>query len=328
MATTEKLWLGFDLGGTKMCAYVFDNSFKVLGFRKRKTRANEGMEASFQRIFQTISEALENAGVGAKQLAGIGVGCPGPLDHVRGILLSTPNMGWVNAPLKKVLEAEFKCPAVILNDVDAGVYGEYSFGAGKNGRCVLGVFPGTGIGGGCVYQGNIITGPTSSVMEFGHMQMMADGPLCGCGRRGCLEALASRLAIASAAAAAAQRGAAPWLLKNAGTDLAEIRSSTLADAIKNGDSAVETVTRQAAQWIGIGVANVVNLLGPDVVVLGGGLVEAMPALFKSEVAKAAAGRVMPGFVGTFKVVTAKLGDQATAQGAAGWARKQVFSEVR
>ena len=328
MAATEKLWLGFDLGGTKMCAYVFDSAFKVLGFQKRKTKAQEGMEASFQRIFQTIRDALDSAGASPKQLAGIGVGCPGPLDHVRGILLSTPNMGWVNAPLKKVLEAEFKCPAAILNDVDAGIYGEYSFGAGKNGRCVLGVFPGTGIGGGCVYQGGIIMGATSSVMEFGHMQMIADGPLCGCGRRGCLEAIASRLAIASAAAAAAQRGAAPWLLKNAGADLAAIRSSTLADAIKNGDHAVEVIARQAAQWIGIAVGNAVNLLGPDIVVLGGGLVEAMPTLFKNEVAKAAATRVMPGFVGTFKVVTAKLGDKATAQGAAGWARKQVLGESR
>ena len=130
------------------------------------------------------------------------------------------------------------------------------------------------------------------------------------------------------AAAAAQRGAAPWLLKNAGADLAAIRSSTLADAIKNGDHAVEVITRQAAQWIGVAVGNAVNLLGPDIVVLGGGLVEAMPTLFRNEVAKAAAARVMPGFVGTFKVVTAKLGDRATAQGAAAWACKQVLGESR
>ena len=326
MAEAKKLWLGFDLGGTKMCAHVFDDAFKVLGFQKRKTKAQEGKEATLQRIFQTIREALDNAGASPEQLAGIGMGCPGPVDHTCGVLLSAANMGWTNVPLKKILEAEFKCPAAVLNDVDAGVFGEYCFGAGKNAHCVLGVFPGTGIGGGCVYKGDIFTGAHRSVMEIGHLQMMVDGPQCGCGHRGCLEALASRMAIAVAAAAAAQRGTAPWLLKNAGTDVAAIRSNMLADSIKNGDRAVEDIIRQAARWIGVAVSNAVNLLGPDIVVLGGGLVEAMPTLFKSEVAEAAAARVMPPFVGTFKVVTAKLGDRATAQGAAGWARQQISSK--
>jgi len=136
------------------------------------------------------------------------------------------------------------------------------------------------------------------------------------------------MAIAVAAAGAAQRGAAPWLLKNAGTDVAAIRSNILADSIKNGDRAVEDIIRQAARWIGVAVSNAVNLLGPDIVVLGGGLVEAMPTLFKNEVAEVAAARVMPPFVGTFKVAAAKLGDRATAQGAAAWARQQISGQSR
>jgi len=320
MADNKNVWVGFDLGGTKMCAYIFDEAFNVLASKKQKTKANEGMDAGFARVFDTIRGALADAAVGAERIAGIGVGYPGPLDYKKGVILQSPNLGWVNAPLKKALQAEFKRPAAIINDVDAGTYGEYRFGAGSKGRCVIGVFPGTGIGGGCIYNGQILMGAKSSIMEIGHMQVINDGPLCGCGRTGCVEAVASRLAIAAAAAAAAQRGAAPWLQKNVGSDIANIRSGSLAEAIKKGDKAVETIVRLAAQWLGVAVGNVVNLLGPDRVILGGGLVEAMPVLFREEVARSARERAMPSLSGTFKVLTAKLGDRATAQGAAAWAQ--------
>lgn len=320
MTENDKVWVGFDLGGTKMCAYLFDDAFTVLASKKQKTKANEGIEAGFARVFETIHDALAEASIGPERIAGIGVGYPGPLDCKKGIILQSPNLGWVNAPLKKALQSEFKRPATIINDVDAGTYGEFRFGAGAKGHCVIGVFPGTGIGGGCVYNGQILMGAKSSIMEIGHMQVIQGGPLCGCGRNGCVEAIASRLAIAAAIATAAQRGAAPWLQKNVGSDIADIRSSSIAEAIKKGDRAVETIVRQAAQWLGVAVGNVVNLLGPDRVVLGGGLVEAMPTLFREEVARSAKERAMPSFAGSFKVLTAKLGDRATAQGAAAWAQ--------
>jgi glucokinase len=262
--------------------------------------------------------------VDPKDVAGIGVGSPGPLDLDNGVILNTPNLGWENAPLKKTLEKAFGCPALVVNDVDAGVYGEYRFGAGQGSRCALGVFPGTGIGGGCVYEGKIVRGRNRSVMEFGHMQVMPDGPLCGCGRRGCVEAVASRLAISAAAAAAAYRGEAPKLLESAGgMDLANIRSSVLVDSVNGGDRVVEEIIRDAARWLGIAIGNVVNLLGPDVVILGGGLVEAMPEIYVEEVARSANARVMPSFEGSFKVVAATLADDATVMGAAAWAQDVV-----
>lgn len=318
-----KVWVGFDLGGTKMLATVYDENFKPLGSKRRKTRGHEGVEAGLKRIAETIRDALEKANVPVEDLGGIGVGSPGPLDLDKGIILDTPNLGWKNAPLRKSLEEAFGCPAVIANDVDSGVYGEYRFGAGRGGYCVLGVFPGTGIGGGCVYNGKIIRGRTSSVMEFGHMQVIPDGPLCGCGRTGCVEAVASRLAISAAVAAAAYRGEAPYVLEHAGMDLAEMRSGILADAIKAGDSAVEAIVKNAVYWLGVAIGNTINLLGPDIVVLGGGLVEAMPEFFVKGVTKSAGARVMPSFEGTFKVVPAALGDDATALGAAGWARELI-----
>jgi glucokinase len=318
---TDACWVGFDLGGTKMLAAAFDSSFKVLGRKRKKTRGHEGSEAGLKRIIECIDGALKDGDVGRPQLRGIGIGCPGPLDLDRGIVFEAPNLGWSNVKVKDTLQNEFGCPVALLNDVDAGVYGEYRFGAGKNARCALGVFPGTGIGGGCVYEGRIIRGKVSSCMEIGHIQVMPDGPLCGCGQRGCLEAVASRLAISAAAAQAVYRGQAPNLRKIAGTDLSDIRSGALADSIAAGDKVVEKIVRDAAGQIGTAVGGLVHLVSPDVIVLGGGLVEAMPKLFAEAVEKSVKAWVLPSFVNSFKVQTAKLGDDAAAMGAAAWARE-------
>jgi glucokinase len=316
-------WVGFDLGGTKMLAGVFDAEFRRLGGKRRKTRGHEGVTAGLDRIVRTIADALKESDTNRSQLAGIGIGCPGPLDLDRGVILEAPNLGWENAPVKAHLEREFGCPVVIANDVDAGVYGEYRFGAGQGAHCVVGVFPGTGIGGGCVYEGRILRGRNSTCLEIGHVQVMPEGPLCGCGQQGCLEAVASRLAIAASAAQAAYRGQAPHLREIAGTDLANIRSGQLAAAIQAGDQIVETIVRKAASHVGTAVAGVVHLLAPDIVVLGGGLVEAMPKLYCDTVADAARRFALPSLRNSFEIRAAKLGDDAAVMGAAAWARREV-----
>jgi glucokinase len=309
-----------------MLAVVYDGEFQPVGRKRTRTNAQEGKKAGLARIAETINAAIKNAGADRERLRSIGVGCPGPLDLDAGIILSTPNLGWKRVRVKEYLEKEFKCPAVISNDVDAGVYGEYRFGAAVGSRCAFGVFPGTGIGGGCVYEGRILRGKTSSCMEIGHVEVMPEGPLCGCGARGCLEAVASRLAISAAAAQAAYRGQAPHLLEAAGTDLREIRSGALKASVAGGDEAVERILREAAQLIGRAVAGVVNLLTPDTVVLGGGLVEAMPKLMVEEVSQAARSRAMPSYADAFEVVAASLGDDASVMGAAAWASECVAAD--
>jgi len=313
-------WIGFDLGGTKMLATVFDAQFRALGSKRRKTRGNVGARAGLERICETIDAALAEAGVRASQLGGIGVGCPGPLDLDRGIVLDMPNLGWKRFAIKRALEKRFKCPSHILNDVDAGVYGESVAGAGVGARSIVGVFPGTGIGGGAVYKGEIIRGSKGSCMEIGHLPVLSEGPLCGCGQRGCLEAVASRLAISGEAAKAAFRGQAPYLLSKAGTDISKIRSGTLAESIENGDVVIEKIIRQAARLIGITMAGIVNLMAPDILLLGGGLVEAMPKLFIEEVGIGIEQTAMEAYRGTYKLVVAKLGDDAGVIGSAAWAR--------
>ncbi len=321
--TEHKYWVGFDLGGSKMLAVVYDRDFRPVARKRKRTRGLGGANEGLTRVVALIEAALDAAGAPREALAGIGLGCPGPLDLDKGIVLEMPNLGWKKVKVKAELERAFACPAVVVNDVDAGVYGEYRFGAAKGARCVVGVFPGTGIGGGAVYQGEIIRGAKGSALEIGHVPVIRAGPLCGCGRRGCLEAVAGRLAISAAAAMAGYRGEAPALLQAAGTDLQNIRSRVIADAIVAGDKVVETIVREAARTIGWAMAGVVNVLAPDTVLLGGGLVNDMPELFVSEIDAALRAQVMPAFADTFKVVAAKLGDDASVTGAAALAQRAV-----
>jgi len=322
-SSKSRYWLGFDLGGTKMMATVFDRDFNIVAYRRKKTKDSQGAKGLLDRIGETIEEALQAAHLSPRRLGAIGFGCPGWLDLDRGVILLAPNLGLRNVSLKKELIREFRCPVVLANDVDAGTYGEYRFGAGRGARSLLGVFPGTGIGGGLVYEGKLYRGSTGSCMEIGHIHMQPKGHLCGCGRRGCLETVASRLAIASQAAEAAYRGEAPHLLELAGTDIAAIRSGALASSIKAGDRVIEQIVRHAAKDLGIAIGSVINLLAPDTIVLGGGLVEAMPSLYVQEVRASIKKQAMRPYTKSLKVVVAKLGDDAVAMGAAALAADEI-----
>jgi glucokinase len=270
--------------------------------------------------------ALTEADVAENELCGVGAGVPGPLDLQKGIVLEAPNLGWKNVNLQDFLSKRFKCPAVVCNDVDAGVFGEYVNGAGRGARCVLGVFPGTGIGGGCVYEGRIFRGSRSTCMEVGFLQMSTAGAAAGTGPVGTLEGIASRLAISAEAAKAVYRGQAPHLKELAGVDLGKIRSSSLAKSIDMGDKVVEQIVRRAAEDVGRGIGSLINILAPDIVVLGGGLVEAMPKLYLESVKEGMRRNVLPSLADCAKLKVSELGDFAGATGAAAWARQETASE--
>jgi glucokinase len=320
---TDEIWIGFDLGGTKMLAVAYDSAWNVLGRRRRKTRGRDGSDSGIARIGSTIERLLEENELGGKTIRGIGIGCPGPIDLKKGRILMTPNLGWDDVEIGDYLAKKFGCPVVVLNDVDAGVYGEYQFGAAKGSRCAVGIFPGTGVGGGCVYEGAILQGAGISCMEIGHTRISSSTRSGGYDFPGTLEAEASRLSIAAEAAKASFRGDAPALAKAAGTDLADIRSGALADAIKAGDKVVLRLVEEASESIGIGVVNIIHLLCPDTIVLGGGLVEAMEDLIVGVVSRTARKNVMGVYKDRFKVVAANLGDDAGVKGAAAWARQSI-----
>jgi glucokinase len=305
--------VGLDIGGTKMMACVFDHRFEVVGRCKKKSKSSK-VEDPEERIERIVKEALADSG--GKTIRGIGVGSPGPLDPKTGVIIDTPNLGWKKFPLGEVLAKAFGVPVAVDNDVNLGTYGEWVFGKIKDCKDVIGLFPGTGIGGGIIINGQLYHGASGSAGEVGHMTLQVDGPYCGCGKRGCFEALASRIAIAAQIAALAARGDAPYILENCGTDLANIRSGMIAQAIDAGDKMVEGVVRKAAFYTGVAAANLVNIFSPEALVLGGGLVQAMEALYMEEIAKALKEHTMPFLLKFVKVVPAKLGDDAVAMGAA------------
>ena len=333
----DEYLVGVDVGGTKVMALVLDSAFRVVGRAKKKIRAEikaksedkekakgkakpdrpKELERPEARVISAIQEAITESKVDLKKIRGIGVGSPGPLDPETGVIIDTPNLDWKNFPLAQTLSEAFGgIPCAVDNDVNMGTYGEWHFGEVKNCRNVIGIFPGTGIGGGLILDGRLFRGFTGAAGEFGHMTIEVNGPYCGCGKRGCLESVASRIAISEQLAALAARGDAPTIFAECGTDLAKIRSSVIVAAIKNGDTMVEGVVRKAAYYVGIAVGNLINVISPEAVVLGGGLVEAMEDLYLDEIKRAVKEHAMPFLRKKVRIVAARLGDDAVAMGGA------------
>jgi glucokinase len=313
-------WIGFDLGGTKMLASVLDANYTVLGSARKSTNGSDGAAKGRNKIVKAIQEAIEEAGVDPKGIQGIGIGCPGLVNPDKGILVFAPNLGWTNMALRKLLQNQFKCPIAVLNDVDAGTYGEYVLGAGKGARSLLGVFPGTGVGAGFVYNGQLVMGRAISAMELGNLLLPGThigSPVFGSVT---LEDLTSRLALASQAGLACYRGQLPDLDKKTEGSLRNIRSKALANAFRSGEDAAMVMFRNSIRYLGMGVATVVNLLAPDRITLGGGLVEELPDLYLNLLKEEVERYAIPELARGIRYSLAKLGGQAVAAGAVAWLR--------
>jgi glucokinase len=313
-------WIGFDLGGTKMMASVLDANYAVLGSARKSTNGSDGAAKGRNKIIKAIHEAIVAAGVNPKGIQGIGIGCPGLVNPERGILLFAPNLGWTNMALRKLLQNQFKCPITVLNDVDAGTYGEYVLGAGKGARSLLGVFPGTGVGAGFVYNGQLVMGRAISAMELGNLVLPGThigSPVFGTVT---LEDLTSRLALASQAGLACYRGQLSDLDKKTEGSLRNIRSKALASAFRSGENAALIMFRNSIRYLGMGVATVINLLAPDRITLGGGLVEELPDLYLNLLKQEIEHYAIPELARGVKYSLAKLGGQAVASGAVAWLR--------
>lgn len=305
--------IGVDIGATKILALVLNRSFKIVGQCRKRIRTNKSSERAEDRVVKVIRQALSHSKVDA--IAGIGVGSPGPLDPETGVIIDTPNLAWKNFPLGPMLSKTFKAPVTVDNDVNMGTYGEWQFGSLRKCKNVLGLFPGTGIGGGLIIDGKLYRGFTGAAGEVGHITVEVGGPYCGCGKRGCLEALASRTAIAQQIAALAARGDAPYIYSRCGADITKIRSGVIVRSIRNGEGMVEGVVRKAAYYVGVTTGNLINVLSPEAVILGGGLVEAMTDIYLEEVKRAVKEHAMPFLRKRVKILPAALGDNAVALGA-------------
>ena len=267
--------VGIDIGGTKLATVVADSTGHILSKVRKPTLAEKGPEYALQLLFEMVRETVESADLAQESVSAIGVSCGGPLDTKTGVVYSPPNLpGWDALPLKAQLESEFHIPVTIENDANASALAEYRFGGGRGYEAVLYMTMSTGIGGGIVIDGQIYHGANDSAGEVGHQILLPDGPRCGCGKRGCLEALCSGPAIARRAQDTIQKQlvdgteSATALLKLANGRIKDVKSEHVFEAAQTGDILALQLVEETAYYMGWGIANLVNILNPDIVLLG------------------------------------------------------------
>jgi glucokinase len=314
--------LGIDLGGTKIVAGIVDAEHTILGRAKRSTPAQEGETAILQAVVACALDALADAGVDVEDVAAIGVGSPGPLDSATGMIHFSVNLNVRNFPLGPDLQAHFHRPVLLENDVRVGGYGEYRLGAGRGYRHLLAAFIGTGIGGCLILDGQVVTGLTGNAGEVGHMIVKAGGPRCGCGARGCLESLSSKTAIARRIGKALRKGLPSILSAKLQSKSSRLKSRDLAAAVAAGDPVANKEVNRAAYYLGLSLGSLINLLGPEIVIVGGGVTEALGEPWIELVRTSARGQALTDPKGQVLIERAALGDNAGILGAALLARER------
>jgi len=324
MAETNKneYVVGVDLGGTKILSGVFNRSGECIGLSKLSTKSQRGVGKVIERIARCVNDAVDEADLSMKDIAGVGIGAPGAVDFHAGTVIFAPNLeGWKDVPLKKDLEKHLEIPVFVENDCNIAALGVYVTELKAKPHSLFGIFVGTGIGGGFIFNNELYSGVGHTAGEIGHMVLEVSGPKCACGNRGCFEALASRTAIFEQIKAGVKDGQKTILTDMLGEDLEDLRSGDLRKAIRRGDKFVDRVIEGVAEYIGIAVANVVNLLNPEVVVLGGGVIEALADEMMSVIIETAKDYAMPGAMKGVDIIASKLGDNAGITGAAVLARR-------
>ena len=322
-ATSKADYLvGLDLGGTKILAGVFDHSLECIGSAKLSTKSQRGVDKVVERIARCIQDSVDEADLSMKQVAGVGLGAPGAVDYQSGTVIFAPNLeGWKDVPLKKDLEKHLGVPVFVENDCNIATLGVYVAELKSKPRSMVGIFIGTGIGAGLIVDGELYSGFSHTAGEIGHMVLEVSGPKCGCGNKGCFEALASRTAIFQQIKAGVKDGQKTILTEMLGDNLEDLRSGDLRKAIRRGDKFVDRIVESAAEYIGIATANVINVLNPEVVVLGGGVIEALADEMMGVIVETAADYAMPGTTKGVEIVASKLGDNAGITGGAVLAKR-------
>jgi glucokinase len=320
--------VGMDLGGTKILATVVDQGGEIAAEAKLRTKAERGPSAVIERMAETARQAARQAGIDWAAVKGVGVGAPGPMNPETGVVYNPPNLaGWDEVALGPLLSKALGVPVCLENDVNLGTLGEYALGAGRGTRDMVGVFVGTGVGGGLILDGKLRSGFRHAAAEVGHMIVMADGPVCGCGKRGCLESVASRTAIERdirLGIAAGRRSLIDKLIEDKG----RMTSGVLAKALRKGDPLVSEVMSRVQWHLGLHAASIVNLIDPEMIVFGGGVVEALGDEFLEPVRVTARQYyIQQTDAEKVRIVPAELGDYAGVLGAAVLARQQTCEET-
>jgi glucokinase len=310
--------LGIDIGGTNLVVgSVAEDGSSMVASASEPTHSEAGATDVVDRLVGLAERAIATTRREAPgaEILGVGVGAPGPLDTKRGIVLLTPNLGWVNMPLRQLIHDRLGLPAALDNDANCAVLGEWWVGAARGARHAIGITIGTGIGGGLIIDGQLYHGGSDVAGEIGHTTIDTEGRRCKCGNYGCLEAYASGPNIALRAVEELEAGAESRLRTLVGGDLGKITAQTVYQAAADGDELALEVVNDTAKFLGVGIGNLLNVLNPDVVVVCGGVTLAGDHLFeplRREVAR----RAFKPAVTACRIVPGELAGTAGVYGAA------------
>ena len=309
----EKYNICLDIGGTKVLGAVFDSKDNIVYRYKKKSAENGASSQNVEEVIvSVVEECMKAAGIKKSQLNAISAGAPGVIDQGAGVILFTPNLPFRNYDIRTPMEKRFGVPFYIGNDVNVGVLGEYVYGAGKGYQHVIGFFVGTGMGGGLILNGALYTGNQFKAAEYGHMILDPEGPMCGCGQRGCLEAFSSKKGISDYIRQQVARGRQSEMAEHVQNGV--FRSKYLKKALANKDQVTMEAIDRACHYLAIGTGNLINTFSPEVVIYGGGVVEATGDLIRDKVLAEVDKYCMTSIRPTVELKTAALGDDSNIYG--------------
>jgi glucokinase len=325
MKETEKPGLpvlAIDIGGTKIITAIISNKGQVMAKEYHLTLANEGPTPVINRIMSAIDHLLKAKNMGFSQLDSISIAAAGAINFEKGVITSSPNLpGWLDIPLRDIVEEKYGVNTFLLNDANAAALSEHQFGAGRGVRNLVYLTVSTGIGSGIIIDGKLYMGACGSAGEIGHMTIDVNGARDTCGNIGCLETLASGTAVAKEAIRRIKRGEESYLTEIVEGKLENITAEKVSIAAQNGDSLALEIIMQAATYLGVGLVNVVNIFNPEMIVIGGGMAQ-MGDLLLNPARKVVRERAFPVSAGAVRIVPAQLGNNAEIIGAATFARQQ------
>lgn len=306
--------IGIDVGGTNVKIALVDGEGKIIYSNTVPTYANMGYEYTVNNIKQAIRDLMKETNTKSEDIKGIGFDFPGQVDYKTGVVKLAPNIpGWVNVPIAKMIEEEFNIPTRIDNDVRCAALGELKFGAGRGCQNFVCITVGTGIGSGLVINGQLVRGAANAAGEIGHIKLqMKDGPICGCGDTGCLEAFASGPAVVALAHEYLKGGKSAKFRELAGDG--EITPYIVAKAAEAGDPVAKRIYQIVGEYVGMGLVSVINLLNPEKVIIGGGVAESGDLLLEP-IRKTIKERAMVVAGNSVQIVRAELGNSAGVIGA-------------
>lgn len=309
--------VGVDIGGTNLVVGLLPLAGgEPVALRVRATEPRRGGAAIVADVVRMARDAIREAGVDAGSILGVGVGSPGAVDRASGVVTQSPNLEWEDFPLRDRVQELADWPVFLENDANCATFGEWWLGAGRGSTSLFGVTVGTGIGGAYILDGRLVHGVTDGAGEVGHTTVNFGGRRCACGNYGCLEAYASGPNIAALAREGIRAGTESSLVELVEGDLDRISAATVYEAVVSGDPFASRVLSEAAQLLGVGIANVINLLNPEVVVVMGGVTRAGDHLFaplRAEVRR----RAFRVAANACRIVPAEMQETAGVVGAAG-----------